>query len=298
MEPVLDKRIYNKCNRAIVVSGCARSGTTILGKILHSMAHVEYAFEPPMFFSLFAVIHKIEEAHWKLLYETYLYEEFLMKALAGRGLNRNRADDSSIYKVKPERLIEERLNKSVGKIDCEHLARESQCVYKMPDVVPFLPRMKMYYPETEIILMRREAHDVFCSLLEKRWFNEKTLRCENVIWPNRFMKGVRIPFWVEPKDDETWIKMDELQRIAYYYIRVNEPTEQIPGSIIVKYSDLVGAAEKTVNGITERLGLTWGEKTRGLIGTIKRKRKKVESNILKDLPQRTRDEVEYYSSLS
>jgi hypothetical protein len=146
--------------------------------------------------------------------------------------------------------------------------------------------------------MRREAHDVFCSLLEKRWFNEKTLRCENVIWPNRFMKGVRIPFWVEPKDDETWIKMDELQRIAYYYIRVNEPTEQIPGSIIVKYSDLVGAAEKTVNGITERLGLTWGEKTRGLIGTIKRKRKKVESNILKDLPQRTRDEVEYYSSLS
>ena len=80
-----------------------------------------------------------------------------MNSLAGRGVNYNRIDDSSIYKVKPEQLIEGRLNTSLRKVDAERFARKSQLAYKTPDIAPFLPQLKKYYPETKIIVTLREA---------------------------------------------------------------------------------------------------------------------------------------------
>ena len=69
----LNKQIFDKCNECIVITGCARSGTTILSKIIHSFSNVELSFEPPMLFSLFPLINKLSQNDWKLLYETYLY---------------------------------------------------------------------------------------------------------------------------------------------------------------------------------------------------------------------------------
>jgi hypothetical protein len=294
----LDDYISEKCGKAIVVSGSARSGTTIIGKIIHTFQDVEYVHEPPMLFSLFGLISEIDENHWRLLYETYLYEEFLMNALAGRSLNCNRADDSSIYHVKSQRWLEERQNKSLRKVDAELLARNSSLSYKMPDVVPFLPLLNEYYPGTRIIMMLREAHDVFSSLLEKGWFKDETLREKNIIWPNRFLKGIRIPFWVDPADDEKWVEMDELHRIAYYYVRVNQPVEKLTDCIKVKYSDLVKDPRETVRSLAKELNITWGEKTDDVLNGVSRKRTTADYSILKNLDPKTREEVEYFSNIS
>lgn len=295
----LDIRISQKCNEAIVISGSSRSGTTIFGKILHSFEYVEYAYEPPMLFSLFALMQHLDEDHWKLLYETYLYEEFLMNALAGRSLNCNQADDSSIYNVKPVRLIEERLNKSLRKVDAELLAQKAHIVYKIPDVVPFLPHLKKYYPGINVIVLVRKAPYVFYSILEKGWFNDRSLREENLIWPNRYLNGVRIPFWVDPNDDEWWVEMDELHRVAYYYVRVNQAVKDIPGSIIVKYRDLVEKPETTVRLVADRLSLRWGDKTGQILSTVSDRRKDVDgSSIIQQLKPDLRGQVEYYSSIS
>ena len=64
----LDKKISKKCNEAIIISGGARSGTTIIGKVLHSLKNVEYAFEPPALFALFPLINDLPKKIWKLLY--------------------------------------------------------------------------------------------------------------------------------------------------------------------------------------------------------------------------------------
>jgi len=229
----LDERIFKKCNNVVVVTGSARSGTTILGKILHTFKGVEYSFEPPMLVSLFALIDTLPQAQWKLLYETYVYEEFLINALAGRGLNCNRADDSSIYNVKPKILIEGRLEYSLRKIEAERKAKKSRVVYKLPNIVPFLSKLKVYYPGTKIILITRKAPDVFRSILEKGWFADSTLRNENIAWPNRFIDGLRVPYWVASEDVEKWCKMNELHRIAYYYIRMNESAKLLPGSYMI-----------------------------------------------------------------
>lgn len=294
----LDRKISEKCNNAILISGSARSGTTIFGKILHTFQNVEYVHEPPMLFSLFALIGKLCGNEWKLLYETYLYEEFLMSSLAGRGLNCNRIDDSSIYNVKPVSLIEERLNKTLRKIDTEAMAQNSQIVYKMPDIVPFLSRLKYYYPKTRIVIILRKAPEVFNSLLEKGWFSDSALRDMNLIWPNRMLNGIRIPFWVGINDDEEWVEMDELHRIAYYYINVNSPVEKLQGCIKIKYDDLVEDPYATVKAVSDELGILWGEKTGEIINTVKRTQKDRDYTILNELRPDMREKVDYYSSIS
>ncbi len=294
----LDNNICKICDKAIVISGGARSGTTIMGKIFHSFQEVEYAFEPPMLFSLFALLPDLQEEEWKLLYETYLYEEFLMNALAGRGLNCNREDDSSIYRVKAAKIIEERLNRSLGKSEAEDLARKSSIVYKIPDVVAFLPKLMDYYPGTRVVLMTRKAPEVFNSIREKGWFRASTLLHENLNWPNRFIHGLRIPFWVDPKDSDDWYHMDELHRIAYYYLRVNESIKDIPGCIRIRYDDLVKDPRDTIRSLSEHMNLTWGEKTEEILTTVRRTHKQRDPEILTGLEPKTRDLVFSYSDIS
>ena len=294
----LDKKIYSKCNKAIVISGSARSGTTILGKIIHSFDNVEYSFEPPMLYSLFALVNTIPESQWKLLYETFLYEEFLINAIAGRGLNCNRSDDSSIYKVKPIKLIEKRLESSLGKNEIEQMIQSVSIAYKMPDIVPFLPQLITYYPQKTIIIITRNAYDVFNSILEKKWFSSNTLRSKNLTWPNRFFNGIRIPFWVHTDDAEKWYEMNELHRIAYYYLRVNQPLDKISGYIKVRYDDLISDPIAVTKQLSKKLSLNYGEKTLHLISTVSRTNKDRDYNILNKLDSEVRKQVEYYSELS
>ena len=48
-------------NNLIWITGCARSGTTILGKILSTLKNVEYGFEPELLFGLLPKIHKFNK---------------------------------------------------------------------------------------------------------------------------------------------------------------------------------------------------------------------------------------------
>lgn len=134
------------CDRAIIITGSARSGTTIVGTLLHSMDKVEYAYEPPMLFSLFALMDKIKEEEWKLLYETYLYEDFFLNSIAGRNINCNKLDDSSIYKVKSIHEIDRRLQSKSTKKNLQFHSSGSVLVYKIPDIVYRVPKLKILLP--------------------------------------------------------------------------------------------------------------------------------------------------------
>jgi len=152
---------------SILVTGSARSGTTIMGKLIHSLANVEYVFEPPMLFSLYAMMNKLPKDQWQLLYETYLYEEFLVNSLAGRSLNCNKADDSSIYRVKGEKEINDRLSASRCKSDIERYCEQYTVAYKLPDIIPFVPKIIEFYPNMRVIVMLRDGVGVINSLIKK-----------------------------------------------------------------------------------------------------------------------------------
>ena len=72
------KNAISLLSNAIVLSGSARSGTTITGKILHSFHNVEYLYEPPIIFTLLALRNKIGEDEFKAIYGSYLYDEFFV----------------------------------------------------------------------------------------------------------------------------------------------------------------------------------------------------------------------------
>jgi hypothetical protein len=266
----LDNRIYKKCNNSFIITGGARNGTTILGKIFHSFENVEYIFEPPLLFSLFALIDSLNQENWKLLYETYLYEDFLMNALAGRNLNCNNLDDSSIYNVKSKSDIKKRQSISLRKIDAEQLAENSVIVWKIPDIVPLIPKFLEYYPKTKVIVIIRESTEVINSLIKKKWFSNEILINNNLIWPNRYLNGMRIPFWVKKEDDSLWCEMNELDRCAYYYITMSDTFLDAPNCKTVKYNDLVNNPYDTINNLSEDLEMTWGVKTEGIINTVRR----------------------------
>ena len=151
----ISKMASNVVSNAIIITGSARSGTTIMGKIVHSFQGVEYVNEPPMLFSLISKIDDVGPNIWKLLYETYLYEEFLINALAGRSINCNRGDDSSIYHVKGNEEIEARLQNSYGKLEVEDIIKlkNIQLAYKIPNIVPYVSKINDIYPSRTVVVM-------------------------------------------------------------------------------------------------------------------------------------------------
>lgn len=295
----LGTRIAQKVDRSIIISGCMRSGTTILGRIIYSMRDVEYVLEPPLMYSLFALLPEMEESHWRLLFETHLYEEFLVNALAGRSINTNRSDDSSIFLCKSEDAVAERLSRSMRKKDAVLAAEASTVAFKTPSIVPFLPVLKKYYPGIRIIIVTRGATDIFNSLKGRRWFSDDTLRNEDLLYPNHFNNGLRIPYWVRQADHRRWEAMDELNRIAYYYIRMNEAAQTIPGCITVKYGELLARPRETAAQLAETLGLRFGEKSDEIIASIKpREHKGSDRSILDGLGVEERERVDFFSKMS
>ncbi len=257
-----------KVNQAILVSGSARSGTTIVGKIIHSFEGVEYAFEPPLTYSLIPLINKMPEEQWRLLYETYLYEDFFVNAICGRHINCNQSDDSSIYRVKDKNEIEARLSQSTGKSEAEQTAAGSVIAYKMPDIVSYIPRLQDYYPGTRVVIVDRGHSETLNSLLRKEWFTNENAN-KNLIWPFTWYKDMQIPFWVREEDFDDWCQMSPLDRCAYYYLETMKSTERVKNKIIVQYQDLLDAPEDTVKTLAGTLGLSFGPKTKEILATVK-----------------------------
>lgn len=283
------------CNNAILISGSARSGTTLVGSLIHSMEKVEYAYEPPMLVALLALIKDIDEHSWKLLYEAYLYEEFFLNSIAGRAINCNIKDDSSIYKVKTNQEIELKLRNHSTKTVTQQRSIGSVIAYKIPDIVYVIPKLKEYYPSMRVVAVLRDAVDTINSLMAKKWFSSETQNSD-LIWPFTIQNGVNVPYWVKEGDEDAWVAMSELDRAAYYYIRVNENVTDIPNRIEIKYSDLMQNPLREAERIAEVLNLNFGGMTKKIIKGIARteipRNKQIISGIRSDL----REKVVYYSS--
>lgn len=265
----LDAAVADACNRAILLSGPARSGTTILGKILHSLEPVEYSYEPPMMFSLVPLVDVLDDKIWKLLFGTYLYEEFLVNAVAGRALNCNRADDSSIFRVKSEEEIARRLERSIGKAESAELASTRIPVVKVPSIVPFLPSIQAKFPGMRFVLTVRRPDGVIGSLMRKNWFGQDALVAENRMWPLRESGEGRVPFWVPVGDEGRWLRMGHVDRCGYYYLVMAKATLELEDPILIGYSELLGDPTGTCGRIQEQLGLHPGLMTDTLIADVR-----------------------------
>lgn len=285
------------CSDAILITGSARSGTTLVGSLIHSMEKVEYVYEPPMLVSLLALIGNLNESHWRLLYETYLYEEFFLNSIAGRAINCNIADDSSIFNTKTTQEVELRLRTHFTKEMSQQCSIGSVIAFKIPDIVYTVPKLKEYYPSLRVLVVLRDAVDTINSLLRKRWFSRETPNSD-LIWPFATHEGVNVPYWVKDGDEASWVMMSELDRAAYYYIRVNENVVDIPNRIEIKYSDLMRSPEQEIGRVAANLNLNFGDKTKEIMKRIARTEIPRNQSILLGIRSDLRRKVIFYSSVS
>lgn len=288
LDLVLKDNVINSCKNAIMITGSARSGTTILGKIIHSMENVEYSFEPPFLLGLFSKINAIDEDSWKFFYQNYLYEDFFLNSISGRNLNFNKNDDSSIYKVKSKLEIEKRINGKFRKESLEKLAKNHLIAYKLPSLVPFIAQFSNYFPSNRIIYLKRNPIDCLNSLIDKEWFSDNSLEYTNRIWPIYRIKGRVIPFWVDKEDFDLWIKMDEFNRNAYYFIKMSTNIS-LANVYQLDYDDLLEKPDNTINELSKELDVKFGEKTNSLINTIKKTKKDRDLKVLNELIPELKD---------
>jgi hypothetical protein len=232
------------------------------------------------------------------LYETYLFEEILFNSLAGRALNCNTADESSIYQVKDKAWIHQRLSRTLRKFDAEAEIERSIIAYKVVGVASFIPEIQAFYPKTRVVIILRPPNDVFHSIVARQYFTNETLRRRNAAWPHRIVNGLRIPFLVKQSDEEFWLKSDEIHRAAYFYIRSYDGLEQIRNRVLVRYEEMVRNPEKFTRALAEILGMSWGSGTPSLIGQVKKMEKDRSQDYLKQLSGQMKEEVLRYATLA
>jgi len=260
--------VYDIVNNGLFLSGSGRTGTSMMASLLHSTAEVELIFEPPLLRCLLATEGEIADHLWKFLFEAYLFEDHMIDAMAGRRINLNRLDQSSIYNAKSTQEIEARLLSSKRRTTLFHEAQTRRTAFKIPDMLPAWPRISKLYPGFKCIAMVRRAEPVIFSTVAKGWLSDQSLRTEFAYWPLKTVGSDLVPYIVLNEDVEWWNSMNEVERCCYVYVKNYGSITAGENLIAWDYDQFVENPKKYMNGLMAHLGLSSGPLTDGLISNV------------------------------
>jgi len=280
-------------DKMIVIGGSARSGTTIVGKLINSLKDVEYQFEPPMLESILLKENELSEKSLKELLQSYFFDNFLLDCLSGRNINLNKNDDSCILNVKSEKEIQKRYEKSFTRNELEEIVKKTTFSFKLPEIVFFLDLINSQFDKNRTILMHRNPNDVINSIIKKEWFSDEFLneKHPSQIKAVKIIESIKIPYWVKHEDEVFWVNATELDRCAYYYKRVStEILTHYKKSIIIDYDIFVQEPEKIINIISDSLNLEMTEKTYEIINSVNYQDKK-RDNLLLSVSNDLREDI-------
>ncbi len=288
------KEAYDAVNHSIFVIGPGRTGSTLSGRIVQSFRGIEYAYEPAFLHSLIPMVARLATDDFRLLFETYLYEDVFMGLVTGRSWNFNKSDESSILKVKSETEINERINVSMGKLKAMEKARRAVLAFKLTDVVPFVRKLKALYPGMRFVVTHREAPGCLSSLLKKEWFSDATLKSVGLVWNGTFENGYLHPHWLSSAARPRWVGMTELERAALYYREMYSSLDGVGGLYVFSYDRLIREPKAAIGDLATWIGAEFSEGTEGIIGSV-RDNSVTDLSLLDALPAVDRAETMKFS---
>lgn len=262
----LSQRLHDKVRHSILITGSARSGTSIFGKLAGSLERVEYFFEPPTLFTLFTSLEALPEAQARLLFDTFVYEELLIGALSGRAINLRGQDDSSIRHTKTAEEIARRMEASALKRELD--TRESEIAIKVPGFVYRLAQISQVLDLRRVCVLVREPESTMSSLLHRGWFSDDVLKAGDIAWPNRFDTVVPAPHWVPRDRLAEWDSMTEHDRAALYYITQTELAAVSAKMVVFDYQQMISQPRALLELVADRLGLAFGPCTDTLLNEV------------------------------
>ncbi len=268
--------------RAALITGVARSGTTILGKLISSLKSVEFEYEPWLLAQL-PLLEKeglIESGVASELLQGNIYELFNSRLL-GRGVNVRTTDDSAIA-IDDLRYKWEKLK---TRDDAKKYAAEnnSLLVMKMVNLQPFYPFLFRSLPNVKIIHIVRNGLDAALSIQKKHWFSDAALNnTESVSIKKRAAGKERfLPWWVNQEDEERFIKYSEFSRGLCAWRTLMEhhgktflrlTAAEKKNYFEVRYETLIQNPAETLKGICRFLAADFGARTETILKTVDREK--------------------------
>ncbi|GEM_PF-1609386 len=273
-------------NRVVIVTGVNRSGTTLTGNLVGSLARVEYEFEP------FLLTHlPILESEGLMdsriaseMLQSYA-NELLNSRILGRGVNMRSFDDTYIGNYLSEKELHYRWNDLITREDVIREVSQRQAILgmKMANLLPFFGFINQTFPNGKILHIIRHPFDVALSVQKKRWFSNENLQ---------FVAGVSLrkldekqkrwyPWWVNEKDIDQFFRYSELERALYCWQNLWENgfsaidhfrLKESKNYMEIYYEELLEDPNKEMKEIARFLETEVTEKTQKLISTIKREK--------------------------
>lgn len=245
----------------ILLTGAMRSGTSVLGKIIGSFDQVEFFYEPMIFVNL------LLNPSCHALLEDYIYSDLMMPALAGRNINLNRNDDSSIYNYKSEAFIAARMSRS-WPADLIHATYPSvSCLVKYPTYISQIASLPTHYFPMKRVYIYREPNGNLHSLLRKRWFSDEVLAA-GVRGEFRKVDDQKLPLWIEDGEREDFLSLDEQGRCLFYYNKcLSASLDKF--DLILSYESLCNDPFATAEQLQNNLGISPGDRTHELLKNMR-----------------------------
>ena len=253
----------------IFISGPARSGTSLLGNLIASFDSIEFSYEPNLLFTLLRLNKQIPHESWKMVYETYLYEDLFLAAVSGRSLNFRKTDESSVFNHKENAEIRRRLEGPGSKAQIQQLIADRRLAVKVPDVVDQLPFLSRTYPEMTIVIAIREPIATINSWLSKGWLSDKSLNGELTLFPFTRHEKFVLPHFIPPDEIEQFFYLSELDRIIRYLKLVYLSIMALPKKVVIRYEEICDSPSETVGKLSEFLKTFPTKKTHELMANIR-----------------------------
>lgn len=253
-------------NSAVFVTGIMRSGTTLVGNIVHSLKGVEYSFEPPAIDHLLACRELIPRTLWRYLYCHMLSEGILLPSLAGRNLNFNSNDWSYIFKVKSIKEIASRFTKTFRSADLETLVTNHTIAFKSPGHTRAVPFLKSLFPGTKVIIVVRHPDEVAASLCARKFFAESAPL--SLVAGGKACSKIVVPSFISDALAKRWPILSEEERCYAAYADCYITDESAKGVLWVDYSNLLCHPYEQAVRLCTFLGAEFGSCTESVINSV------------------------------
>ena len=255
--------------RATFVTGAMRTGTTMMMRLIASLDRVEMFHEPAVAYTLLPLIEDVPAAQWRLLFEACLFEDCFVPALMGHRLNLNAAAEAGVLHSKPRAEIDRRLQSRVRHAESVAQAHDHILAFKIPEMMPALPRLRAYYPDMRIIVMARRPEAVIASTVRRAYYSDEQLHGTPVKWPLQSRDDINLPFWLPETMVAAWCDMNEVARCCYAYVIQYQAVPPDPGLIVIDYDDFAWDPAARFAALSERVGWRYGPLTTGLLADVR-----------------------------
>lgn len=267
-------------DRVLIITGVARSGTSILGKLIGSMSPVHYLFEPTIL-KWFGIIDAIDV---NTIRATIL-EDYFLPLIQGRSLNFNPHDDSYIYNYKTRKeIILAMKNLNTRDKALEYINEiKPLFVIKMPDFQPYMETAKQIFPGLRALNIIRNGNDVVNSMVRRGWYTDEYMRNGITEWvvDSRITDGYH-PWWIDEESKVYWHKWSQITRCACVWrCLIDYEWPIVPMNIFYESIGILDSA----NRFSAQYGLKMTELTYQHTDSIKEHKQKQYPDIIDKIEQ-------------